>query len=598
VILLGYNVLRIIKEDFMHTKEYDRLQLLESKATEKLIKYINKQDEIKYIYDRMLGLHPFLQEESAKLPFNIWLCCDYRDKEGMTFGERLILEDDSLSEDEIEILREKSASYVSLFQIKEFQEPYVVVSDVLTGEEHRLLEPQVSYVLKEGDYLLSRLGTVLGNSRMIGEVSFVPKSVIHSFIRILIKDFNKLDQERRSEGTKIYLKNDALKIYDLFYQSAYKFFDPQNEDLIPIYQELDEFEEYLSTKKSSTQIEKHLTNMIELYEYYLSEEGYSFKDLDKISVKDMLGDAIYEKFITSGLVFNSYINTLKVYLSYKSRISSKYKDAHEEILQISKERFHYLKEIIRRNSLAQVDPLLSLQLRDQESEDVKSYLNDFDRFLLYVFDYPLALTEKRQHVKKADQDNIMDFLEGDYPLYFSRPGQMKTPIVHFFFHMGLRLKLLKIRKNILSVTANASEYLSMSREDQYTLHLRGFWSQETLKVLLQGDSRSSKQMMKLLLNFVKDLKEGPVLSNYLADLDASGEDDLYLLVRYMTFMGILTNRGFDKLISMTSTGRVVAAHLEEWSKPRKNIVINIGQYTKGNKEEGYGESKAGGLDEI
>lgn len=126
----------------MHTKEYERLQLLESKATEKLIKHINKQEEIKYIYDRMLGLHPFLQEESAKLPFNIWLCCDYRDKEGMTFGERLILEDDSLTPDEVEILREKSASYVSLFQIKDFQEPYVVVTDVLTGKTTACLSPR------------------------------------------------------------------------------------------------------------------------------------------------------------------------------------------------------------------------------------------------------------------------------------------------------------------------------------------------------------------------------------------------------------------------------------------------------------------------
>jgi|GEM_PF-1162527 hypothetical protein len=582
----------------MHNKEYERLQALEGKATEKLIKYINTQEEIKYVYDRMLGLYPFLQEESAKLPFNIWLCCDYRDKEGMTFGERLILEDDSLSPEEVEILREKSASYVSLFQIVDFKEPYVVVTDVLTGEDHSLLEPQVSYVLKEGDYLLSRLGTVLGNSRMIGEVSFVPKSVIHSFIRILIRDFNRLDQDRRSEGPKQYLKSDALKIYDLFYQSAYKYFDPENEDLIPIYQELDEFEDYLSTKKSSSQIEKHLTNMIELYEYYLSEEGYSFKDLDKISVKDMLGDAIYEKFITSGLVFNSYISTLKAYLSYKSRLSSKYQDAYEEILQISKERFHYLKEIIKRNSLAQGDPLLSLQLRDHESEAIKNFLNDFDRFLLYVFDFPLELTDKKHHIRKVDQNNILDFLEGDYPLYFSRPGQMKEPIVHFFFHMGLRLKLLKVRKNSLSVTANASEYLAMTREDKYTLHLRGFWNQETVKILIQRDARSSKQVMKLLLQSMARLKEGPALADDLISLEDFDGDELYLLIRYMTFMGILSNRGFHKLVSITQTGRVVATHLEDWSKPRKNMVINIGQYTKVNEEEGYGESKAGGLDEV
>ncbi|MGM0397013.1 MAG: hypothetical protein ACQEP4_08160 [Bacillota bacterium] len=582
----------------MYTNDYEKLQKLEGQATEKLIKYINKQEEIGYIYDRMLGKYPFLQEESARLPFNIWLCCDYRDNEGMTFADKLILDDRSISLDEAEILREKTASYVSLFQIKSFQDPYVFVEDILTKEDHRLLEPQVSYVLKEGDYLLSRLGTVLGKSRMIGEVSFVPKSVVHSYIRMLLRDFNKLDPQLRSEGTKAYLKRDALKIYDLFYHSAYEYFDPQGEDLIPIYQELDEFEEYLSSKMSSEEIEKHLTNMIEIYEFYLSEDGYSFNDLDKIILTDLFSDAIYEKFITSGLIFNGYLSTLKSYLGYKSKISKKYQPAYSDILKISGERFKYLKEILQRNTLAQGDPLLSLQMKDYESDAISSYINDFDRFLLYVFDYPLQLTEKKKFIKKTDQRNITDVLEMDYSLFFSRPGQMKEPILSFFFHMGLRLKILKIRKNILSVTGNASEYLSMSREDKLTLHLKGFWSQDTLKELLQIDSRGARLVRRLLLQSLKKLQEGPITRINLPFSDEMGEDDLYLLIRYMTFMGILSNEGYDRPISISSPGRIVIPHLEEWSKPRKTKVINIGQYTKKNKEEGYGESKTGGLDEI
>ena len=40
-----------------------------------------------------MSKYPFLQEESAKLPFNIWLCCDYKDKNRFTFVEKLIQED-------------------------------------------------------------------------------------------------------------------------------------------------------------------------------------------------------------------------------------------------------------------------------------------------------------------------------------------------------------------------------------------------------------------------------------------------------------------------------------------------------------------------
>lgn len=582
----------------MKIDDYDKLQELEGKATEKLIKYINKQDEIKYILEKMMSKYPFLQEESAKLPFNIWLCCDYKDKNGFTFVEKLIQEDPSLSKKDIEILREKAASYVSLFQIDSFQEPYVYVTDILTKEEHMLLEPQVSYVLKEGDYLLSRLGTVLGRNRMIGEVSFVPKSIIHSFIRILLKDFNKLPPEERAKGTKAYLKEDALSIYDLFYHSAYKYFDPQAEDLIPIYQELDDFEEYLNTKKNSLEIEKHLSNMIELYEYYFTEEGLSFKDLDKVNLKDILNDAIYDKFITSGLAFNSYLNTLKTYLGYRVKISKDYQNAHNEIVQISRERFKYLKKILDNNTLAQGDPLLSLKMRDYDSDSINGFINDFDRFILYIFDYPLQLTDKKQFIKKNDQDNIVDVLEKDYELFFRPPRQMKSPALHFFFHMALRLKILKIKKNHLSVTENASEYLSMSREDKYTLLLKGFWNQDTIKELLQIDSRNARQAKKLLLQTIKKIEVGPIARQNLPISENISEDNIYLMIRYMSFMGILSNESYKGLIVLTSTGKIVATHLNEWSKPRKSKVIYMGQHTKANKEDNYGESKTGGFDEV
>lgn len=582
----------------MKIDDYNKLQELESKATEILIKYINKQKEIKYLYDKMVSKYSFLQEESAKIPFNIWLCCDYKDKNGLTFVEKLIQEDFSLSKNDIEILREKAASYVSLFQIDSFLDPYVFVTDVLTKEKHTLLEPKVSYVLKEGDYLLSRLGTVLGKNRMIGEVSFVPKSIIHSFIRILLKDFNQLQPEERAKGLKAYLKEDALSIYNLFYHSAYKYFDPQAEDIIPIYQELDEFEEYLSNKKISAEIEKHLSNMIEIYEYYLAEEGLSLKDLNKVNLKDFFNYAIYDKFITSGLSFNSYLNTLKIYLEYRVKTSKDYQHAHNEIIQIGGERFLYIKEILDNNALAQGDPLLSLKMRNFLSYSISGFVNDFDRFVLYLHDYPLQLTDKKHFIKKNDQENIASVLEKEYELFFSPPRQMKNPALHFFFHMALRLRILKIRKNILSVTENASEYLSMAREDKYTHLLKGFWNQDTIKDLLQIDSRNARQAKHLFLQTIKQIEVEAITRSNLPVSENISKDNLYLLIRYLSFMGILSNEGYDGLIALTSVGEIVAPHLGEWSKPRKNQIIYMNQHTKGNKEDNYEESKTGGFDEV
>ena len=146
--------------------DHDTLQELENLATEKLIDHINKDGRASILFQESLEEYEFLDMEGSHIPFNLWLCCDYRDTSGKGFVHRLIESDNSLSSKEKDILVGKADSYVTILEITDFSEPYAIAFDVLNHVEYKLLEPKVSVILKKGDYLLARVGRVLSSVRM------------------------------------------------------------------------------------------------------------------------------------------------------------------------------------------------------------------------------------------------------------------------------------------------------------------------------------------------------------------------------------------------------------------------------------------------
>lgn len=70
--------------------DHDKLQELENLATEKLIDYINKDGRASKLFQDSYEEYEFLDMEGSHIPFNLWLCCDYRDQSGKGFVHRLI----------------------------------------------------------------------------------------------------------------------------------------------------------------------------------------------------------------------------------------------------------------------------------------------------------------------------------------------------------------------------------------------------------------------------------------------------------------------------------------------------------------------------
>lgn len=556
--------------------EYEAIQKLENLATEKLIDYINRDGRTNTIFYDNLEKYVFLEMDGGRLPFNLWLCCDFRDFTGKGFAHRLIETDKGLSSQEVRILKEKLESYVTIIEVKGFEEPYVKVFDVMNHLDLSLLEPQSSLLLKEGDYLLARVGKVLGESRMMGEVSFIPKTVIPYLRRAIIREYNKLGYPHNS--MKGFLKNNTLFVYETYYDTVYENYSPEDEDLLPVYHEMDEFEEFLLLKNSSNESDKHLSNLIEIYEYCLSDDGMSLKDLDKISLKRIFHDGISEKFITSPLMLNSYISTLKEYLGFLARKNQSYRQAAAELMTISQERFKLVKEILKQNRLSQGDPLLSIRLREIDHRPTTSYLNDFDRFLLYIFEHSLELTETRRSIKKKDMNHISRFFEGDYPMYFSRKGTSGMAILHFFQQMGLALKLLRIKDGFLTVAARSEEYLSLSREDKLTMHLKCFWQSGFIKSSLGITLNNARNLKQA---YIKATGPGSMLATSMEvfeEITGIDSETSAHFIRLLDFMGIVHQTGWNEDFVQSPIGRLARAHFLEWDRPRGDKVIQIKQY--------------------
>lgn len=553
--------------------DHDTLQELENLATEKLIDHINKDGRASILFQESLEEYEFLDMEGSHIPFNLWLCCDYRDTSGKGFVHRLIESDKSLSSKEKDILVGKADSYVTILEITDFNEPYAIAFDVLNHVEYNLLEPKVSVILKKGDYLLARVGKVLSSVRMLGEVSFIPKSVLPYLLREVIRNYNDLDRSRGD--MRSFLKNNSLFLYETYYQTVYENYEPEEGDLLPIYDEMDEFEEYLSMKSSSEGIERHLSNLIELYEYQLADDGTSLKDLNKVDLQQMLVDMINEKIIPTPLMLNSYFSTLREYLGFLAKNDKSYRKPLSDLQSLSQERFRYVKEILHQNRLSQGDPLLSIRLREVEYKPTNTYLNDFDRFLLYIYETPVELTETRGTIKRKDINKLTRFFEGDYPMFFSRRGTTGMAILNFFTKMGIGLKLLKIKDGVLLVTSRTDEYLSLSREDKLTMHLKCFWKsgfiREALGTSLSDARRIKKAYLKITLPVTSSLSS-------LLDLSETDEDTAAHFVRLLDFMGIIHQSGWGEDFVQTPIGRLARVHFQEWDKPKRDKVIHMKQY--------------------
>ena len=86
-----------------------------------------------------------------------------------------------------------------------------------------------------------------------------------------------------------YLKQHSINVYRIYTQcSIYEVIDMDEDISSILYDELDEFELYLQSHLSRPIIKKHITNLLNIFEYYLMEDELTLFDLDQIDIEYFL----------------------------------------------------------------------------------------------------------------------------------------------------------------------------------------------------------------------------------------------------------------------------------------------------------------------
>lgn len=491
----------------MNKINYKSIQKLNIDITKQLLKYITKEMQNEDLIDEIQFFHDdFIDHELA---FNIWLSFDFIDKNGLSFIDKFLdAKGHLLSAREQEILKERNKSNISLFEVIDIDNEFIRVIDLFEHKYHTLWEPDLSAALNVDDLIFGRVANLLGSVNFIGDINYLPVSARDTFLIESFRDFNDLRKTDPGLTIKEYLKNNSINLYTIYTNCIFEIMEMENDINSIFYDELDEFQSYLNYKFKNLDSNDHISNLIEFFEYYLVEKDLSLSDLDQIDFNQFFSKSIESSFILSIEDLNSYISTFKYYLEFLFKKDSKYKKTYEDILDISSSRFQ-IAELFKNTEFSfKLDTKFSKVLEDYLDDYSLILTMDFDKFMLYILNNPLKLTEKNKHIKRKNLLEINDLLESPIDVQKKAPNQKDFPKIQFFYNFGLDLKLISIIQDDLSLTTKGYNFLRLKDEEKYIIILNYMWSENFISKITNIDNKNTLNKYKSdLIIFLSSLKE-------------------------------------------------------------------------------------------
>lgn len=570
----------------MQDLTYKQIKKIDNSATKKLLKYISKQIQDESIIDKLEFFYPDFGEYRHTLAFNVWLSIDFMGKDGKTFIEKFLEEKSKiLTAQEKEVLIERSKSNISLFEILDINGEFIKVIDLLQNKSYTLWEPELSSTISVGDFALARVGYLLRHFTFIGDISHLPSSIKSMFLEEILVDFNRLRLNFQTLTMNQYLKKHSINLYKIYTNCIFEAMEIDEDIVSVLYDELDEFEAYLGLKIPRVMIKKYIANLIDFFEYYLADEDLTLYDLDQVDFHFFFKDAIEEGFIVSQEDLNSYITTFKSYLGFLSNKDSDYKEAYKELLDISKSRFDFIDQLKLVKSPFIIDKELSNTISNFLNEDAISLIMDYDKFMLYILDRPLDLTEKNKYIKRKNLLEINKILELSNYVSKNSPNQKDFPVIHMFYKLSLKLGLLSISENKLFVSNKGTNYLRLRDEDKYALFFQHIWNNEFISEVCDiKNINILEKSKKDLITFLSTLNEntnyeiGSILPKFSNNLKF-----FFAYYVYLQYLGILKCNLYPNYeIKMTSLGKTVLNFLESRNNRKHECsVINLETFKKG-----------------
>lgn len=561
----------------MKDYNFENIMKLEINTTNKLLEYMHSQIDVMEILDELDLDLTYIQDERNNLAFNIWLSVDYLDKNGESFIEKFIREKSGLlSKIEKDILTEKSKSYISLFEILDFNNEHVLLKDILSNKEHKVLEPNIHSVIEIGEFLFTRIGNVFGNTIFMGEINYVPSTVKDLFLGELFIEYNHIRKDFKNMTIVEYLKNYSLDLYKIYNDSLLDAIDMDGDINSYLFDELDEFESFLSNKYRDISIKKHLDNLTHIFEYALADNDMTLYDICRLDLNNLFNEAIEDGFINSHKEFNSYVSTLKNYLHYLSMIDIKYKESYTNILKISKDRFKYMGRLDI-NSGLKVDDRLSDLLIYNISDDAIDIVLDYDKFILYVSDSNIKLTSTHKKLKRKDLMQLNGILENYSPIIKNAPNQKDFPLIDFFFHLSLHLGVVEINNNSLIFNKKGLSLLRLGEEEKYSILINYLWSKDFLKdVLYNSDVIYIDTIYKSIAEQLSNLNLDD--NHY---LNPAKIDIFNIYHTYFNFLGLIEIDDDYTTVSFTYLGKKIFNYLKQKREGiEKTEVIKLDDFKK------------------
>lgn len=554
----------------MKNLNYDVLMQINSDIYRNLKKYIDSKKIKEELYSKVMLMYPLSILDERSTAFDMWLICDYKDEQGKTVIDKYLAEHFLINSIEKEILRAKKKSYPSLYEILDIGNEIILAKNVFTAENVEILEPSGKQILKIGDYFLARLDNVLEHNIFSGEIIYAPKSVIPYFIKEVLYDFNYELSKDFTLSFSDYVKNNYFRFYDMFYMNAYEHFNPSQEDVWFIYEDIEEFRHYIQSKKDPSISEKYVNKLFEIYDYYLVPEDLSLRDLDKVDLIQFFKDAIYEGFIISSESFSLYLDSLTEYVMFKANQTKDFSNSLKQIKTIRENRFDFIKEIPVNENYFYKDTYLISKLSRLDLSGSDNFIKDFDVFLIYLISNPLTLTEKKQKIKKFDKFSLMDSMFGSYEIsdYF----KSTFDLIDIFKVLGLSLNVIQIENNKLIPTNIVEDYLILTQEEKIQVILSELFKIDFIRTLFPIDLKKAEHLKELLIKILKELARHHLSLEDLYHQFDLNDKELSTFLYVFHLIGLIEFDGKNKLF-LSSVGKSCLPFINQWDKRHMDNVL-------------------------
>lgn len=567
----------------MQTLNYKQIKKIEISATEKLLDYISSVIESEDSLGNIEFFYPDFDENKNRVAFNIWLSIDFITKNNKTFIDNFLNEKSNiLTVNEKQILIERNKSHVSLFEIIGIENEFIKVVDILQNKTHIIEDPDMADILTIDDVIFGRIGNLLGKVALIGDLNYLPEETKSIFLQQLLVDFNKIQSKIPNLSINEYLKKYSLNLYRFYTNCMFQAMEMDEDITSNLYDELDEFEAYLHLNTPDEFVRKHLTILMDFFEYYLADDDFTLYDLDEINLNVFFIEAIEDGFLSSIEDLNSYISTFKKYLRFVSNMNPDFNPAYNRILEVSRNRFSFMKKFKLVKPSFEIDQNLSRLVSGSLNEKATSILMDFDKFILYLIDRPLELTTKNKYIKRKNLYQIVGILETEEYPNKKAPNQEDFPIIHLFFKLATYLDIVSIEGNNLKATRKSSNYLRLRDEEKYSLFFQFIWDKDFIATVSNEDSKMlinklKKDLVSLLSPFIENINYS--ISTIVPSF--SGKPDfLFEYYFYLQYLGILKCNLYPSYeIKLTSLGKSIIKYLQfKNKKPLKSSIIYLKKF--------------------